>query len=141
MKNARFGIAVMAGAAIGYAASLFVSPSTRRKHKRIVTANIEELASKFLSEADQEKILKIIEKTGKEGSAQLKVISESLSKNLVELKQTLDSVDKGKYLKAVETTIKDLKNKGELNQKQLNQLKDYLVNDFRQVSSEVKAKK
>lgn len=129
-NNSKFGLALVVGAAAGYAASLFMSDKARKAHKQAVTSKVDELASKLLSEKDKEKAKDLFESTVENADKQLVKIKTELAKNITAAHKTLGEVDKKKYSKAVEKTIDSLKKKGKLNTKELKKVKDYLEADY-----------
>lgn len=141
MTKTKTGLALVVGAAAGYVASLFLSSKTRKAHKEKVVQTVDDVFDKFMSETDKAKLYELLGKSGEEATKQAKLISKSLAKNLASAKETLALIDKDKYLTVVNQTIDDLRNKGELNQKQLSALKKYLESDFQKFVTLKKAKK
>lgn len=129
-NGSKFGLALLVGAAAGYAASLFVSKKTRDAHKKQLTETSQKLADKFLSEEDQQKAKDLFDTKSKEALEQFQAIKMEVVKNLDASTQTLKEVNKKKYLKAVEKTIEDLTKKKSLNTKQLTKLRGFLEADY-----------
>jgi len=129
-NQTKMGLALVAGAAAGYIASLFMSEKTKKTHKDQIVSKADELASKLLSEEDKKRALDLFKSTAKTADKQLLAIKLTLAENITAAHKTLAEVDKKKYTKAVEKTVETLKKKGELNTSQLTKLKTYLLADY-----------
>lgn len=129
-KGAKFGLALAAGAAAGYLASLFISEKTKKEHKQQVTEAVDKLASKLMSEKDKKRASQLFKQATKQGEKHLTKAKKILARNLVAANKTFTSIDKQKYLDSVNKTISTLKKKGELNQKQLKKIQTFLEEDY-----------
>ena len=129
-KSTKFGIAMIAGAALGYAASLFVSDKTKHDHKAKLVDTFDTATDKVLSKKDQKRLKEVFDSTAKKHGKQFDEIRSALTENIKAANKTLGVVNKKKYITAVEKTIADLKDKGELNKKQLTKIQGFLEADY-----------
>ena len=129
-NSAKVGLAIAAGTALGYVASLFISNKTKKTHKKQINDSFKNLADKFLSDEDQKKVVSLYKKNSKASQKSLQEIRESLAENLEASQTTLKQVNKKKYLSIVKKTIDDLQKKGTVSASQVNKLKKYLEEDY-----------
>lgn len=129
-KKSKFGLGLLVGAAAGYAASLFVSNSTKKRHKDSLEATTQKALDKFLSADDQAKLKKHFAQKAEEVKPHLDLARDKISQAITASQYTLETMDKSKYEKLVDNVIKDLKTGKDIDGKVLTQLQAYLKADF-----------
>jgi gas vesicle protein len=128
---------LLVGAAVGYAASLFLSPDTKLKHRRNLEAKAGELKKLLTDPEEQERVRDIFKENTDSAQEKYRRAKFAVISRLSQMRGAIQDIDKQKYARAVEKALDDLREDGELPKTQLDRLKKYLIEDFQKIKSNV----
>jgi cysteine synthase len=132
----KIGLAVAAGAAMGYVASLFVPEKTRRQHKQQLTDKTSQL-KQLLTDPEQHAKLKAAFQKNYDQAAQVySDVKTATIKNLSQLSGTIKDIDKKKYTKALEQALQIVKTDKKLPAKELAKIKQFLLDDYQLIANQ-----
>jgi hypothetical protein len=128
---------LLLGAALGYAASLFLSPETRAKHRVELERKSRELKDILTDPDERERIREIFEENTDQAHTMYTHTKARLVTFLAGIRGGLQEIDKQKYVQAVDKALTELKKDGELPKKQLDRLRKYLTEDYQKIKDAV----
>ncbi len=128
---------LLVGAAVGYAASLFLSPETKLKHRQNIKTKTDELKKLLTDKEEQKRVKDIFKENSEAAQERYRRAKFTVISTLSQMRGTIQDIDKQKYTYAVEKALEDLKENGELPKTQLDRLKRYLIEDFQKIKSNV----
>lgn len=128
---------LLVGAAVGYAASLFLSPDTKLKHRQNIEQKTDELKKLLTDKEEQERVKEIFKESSSAAQEKYRRAKFSVISTLSQMRGAIQDIDKQKYTYAVERAVEELKEHGELPKAQLDRLKRYLIEDFQKIKSNV----
>lgn len=137
-KKKKAGLLLLAGAALGYVGSLFVSDKAKQKHKAMIEEKVEQLKSILTDDDPAQRIQAIFKKNTAKVRAKYELIKQSLITKLAELKGTLQSIDKQKYEQVLNQVVDGAKKEQELTKTQIKKIKSYLLKDFDKIKKSLK---
>lgn len=128
MKKA--GMIFLAGAAAGYAVSLFMPNSMKREQKEMLEEKTRELQEILSDPEQQAKIKEIFSKNTRKAQDIYGAAKDAVILNLARLDGSLSSIDKNKYMEAVKEAVGQVKDEHSVPSDQLKKLAHYLERDF-----------
>ncbi|MBD3250062.1 MAG: hypothetical protein GF381_00600 [Candidatus Pacebacteria bacterium] len=132
------GLALMAGMALGYLGSLFISSDTRRQHKQFVEQKATQLKDILTDEDPVKRVKAIFKKNTQEMRDKYQAIKQDLVTKLSQLKGALQDIDKKKYSQVLDRVLDKARRDQELSQAQLERLKQFLSQDFDRIKNSLK---
>jgi len=132
-KSSKLGLGVLIGTIIGGITALFLSPNTGEENRKIAGEKIKELEDLLKEKEIDKKVKEIFGNVTHEAEELFIKTKKAVIKELAVLKDKLEDVDKGKYVKIVEKVITDLKKNPNHSLKDLEKLRDYLVGDWKKI--------
>jgi gas vesicle protein len=128
---------LLVGAAVGYAATLLLSPETKEKHKQTIKQKSEELKKLLTDKEEQERVKEIFRENTDATQQKYRQIKTNLVGLLAQTRGAIQDIDKQKYTYAVEKALEELRTEGTMPKAQLERLKRYLIQDFQKIKSNV----
>lgn len=137
-KPSKFGLGLLIGSVLGGIAAFFLSPTSGPENREMVAKKIKEL-EKLMEEKEVDKHIKEI---FGEVTEEVKLIYEKakteLIKRLAELKETVQNIDKEKYMNVVEDVMTKIKKETKKDIRQLEKLKSQLIREWSKLQSKAK---
>lgn len=134
-KPSFFGLGVVFGTVIGALTAFFLLPSSGKKNREEVAKKVKEL-KRLLQEHELDKKVKEIfgEATEEVKNFYLNTKDKVIEK-AAELKEKVSEIDKEKYAKLVEATVRELKKEAKYTEKILEKLEKNLAEDWKKITS------
>lgn len=132
-KTSKFGLGLLIGSIIGGLTAFFFSPTTGEENREMVAKKVKEL-EKLLKEKEVDKKVKEIFDDVTEESKKIYFQAKKwLIEELANLKEAVENIDKEKYLKAVDSTVKKVEVEFKKDAKKLEKLKKQLVGEWEKI--------
>ena len=141
MARKRGGLLLLLGAIVGAITALFFSTTEEGETREVVRQKVKDL-KKMLKDAKEKEAVKDIfgEKTD-EVVQLFRDAKEDLVSRLAKVKGSLDSIDKSRYMEAVNEVSVELKKNASITGEQLNKMKAYMSEDYKKISKKMKKRK
>lgn len=139
-KSNKFGIGLAVGAILGGIAALFLTPTTGEENRKLVAKKIKELEKLLADEHLDEKVKEIFGEVTDEAKDLYLKAKKEIIKKLAELKETIESIDKKKYEEVVRETVDILKKEAKHGGKEMEKLKEELMNEWKKLEPAKKKK-
>lgn len=129
-KSSKFGLGLLFGSILGGIAALFLSPTTGKENRELVAKKIEELKKLMEEKEIDKKVQEIFGEVSDEAKELYLKAKELLIQKLAELKETVQNIDREKYMTAVEDTMLYVQKEFKKDVKQLEKLKKQLMGEW-----------
>lgn len=129
-KSSKFGLGLLIGSIIGGLTAFFFSPTTGEENREMVAKKVKELEHLLKEKEVDKKVKEIFDDVTEESKKVYLQAKKWLIEELANLKDTVDKIDKEKYLKAVDTTVKKVEKEFKKDAKKLEKLKKQLVGEW-----------
>lgn len=137
-KKSKFGLGLIVGVIGGALAGIFLSPKSGRENREAVSKKINELKEAMDKGELQEKVKEIF---GDVSDRSVKFYNEArdeVMSRLDTLRDRAEDIDRDKYIKLVNQSIDDLKEKNKLPGDKLKKIKDYFIADWNKLTKSSK---
>ena len=129
-KPSKFGLGLLIGSIVGGLTAFFFSPTTGEENREMVAKKVKELEHLLKEKEVDKKVKEIFDDVTEESKKIYLQAKKWLIEELAALKEALDEIDKEKYLKAVDTTVKKVEKEFKKDAKKLEKLKKQLVGEW-----------
>lgn len=126
-KKSLFGTGVLIGAALGTAAAFFFSPKSGKENREMAKKKFQELQKMMKNKSLDEIARDIFGKATSEGKKLYTVASKEMNTRLADMKETVEDIDKAKYVKLVDDVMERVKKEADATGERLAKLKDYFM--------------
>ncbi len=138
-KPSKFRAGLTIGAIIGGITAFFLAPKSGKENREDAKKKFEELKALMIEKEVDKKVIEIFGQLSEEAKELYLLAKDELAKRLSELKETVESMDKEKYMKVVEEVVQSFKTQGKGKSFNLDKLKKDLANQWEKLKkSEVK---
>jgi gas vesicle protein len=132
-KPSLFGLGVVIGTVIGAVSAFFLSPTTGEENREVAAKKIKQL-KKLLQEHELDtKIKEIFGEVTEEAKAFYFKAKDELIKDLADLREKIEEIDKEKYLAIVDDLSREMKKEAKFTGKVIDKLHDHLVEDWEKI--------
>lgn len=136
--RSKLGVGLLVGAAVGAVAGLFLAPKSGKKLRADVAKRASEIRRQ-IEDVDIEKtVTSIFDDATEQSMLVYSRAKDMLSEKLSEVTETISSIDKDKYISAVNDVIKNVGKEKVVAENTLVKLRKYLENDFKKLNPTVK---
>lgn len=129
-KSSKFGLGLLLGTVIGGITALFFSPNTGEENREIVAKKIQDLRKLMEEKEVDKKVMEIFGEVSDEAKALFLKAKEELIAGLATLKESVENIDREKYIKVVEDVMKKVQKETKREVKQLEKLKNHLLEEW-----------
>lgn len=129
-KNKSMGLVFALGAAAGYIATLFLSDSTKLKHKKVMKDKARDLERIMKDPNERQRVIDVFKEYSDESASYYRQAKENLVSGLASLKGGVTDIDKKKYQRVLDDIIEDFKQTKKIPTKQLDRLRTTLEADY-----------
>ena len=138
-KPSKFRAGLTIGAIIGGITAFFLAPKSGKENREDAKKKFEELKALMIEKEVDKKVIEIFGQLSEEAKELYLLAKDELAKRLSELKETVESMDKEKYMKVVEEVVQSFKTQGKGKSFNLDKLKKDLASQWEKLKkSEVK---
>jgi len=135
----KFGMGLLFGTIVGGLAALFLSPTSGKENRELVAKKIKEL-EKILAESDiEEKVKDIFGEVTEEATSTYKKAKKEFIKELAEVKETVQALDKEKVEKVAKNTVEIIKKEVKHEGKEMDKLKAELAKEWKKLGPKAKS--
>jgi len=129
-KSSKFGLGLLLGTVIGGITALFLSPNTGEENREIVAKKINELRKLLEEKEVDKKVKEIFGEVTEEAKNLYMRAKEELIEALARLKESIENIDREKYMSVVEDVMKKVQKETKREVKQLEKLKNHLLEEW-----------
>lgn len=129
-KSSKFGLGLLLGTVIGGITALFLSPNTGEENREIVAKKIQDLKTLMEEKEVDKKVKEIFGEVTEEAKNLYMKAKEELIEALARLKESIENIDKEKYMSVVEDVMKKVQKETNREVKQLEKLKNHLLEEW-----------
>jgi gas vesicle protein len=129
-RSSKFGLGLVFGMITGALAGLFLAPKSGKENREAVAKKITELRELLEEKEIDKKVQEIFGEVTAEAKELYLKVKEELINRLAELKESLDKIDREKYLNMVEEVMKTVRTESRHNVHQVEKLKEDLVKNW-----------
>ncbi len=137
-KSSKFGLGLLFGTLLGGITALFLSPTSGPENREAVAKKVKELEKLLADHELDEKIREVFGEVTEETKALYKQAKKELIKRLSELKESVESIDREKYIEVVHETVEILKKEARREVKDMERLKAQLLTEWKKLRPEPK---
>lgn len=139
-QDKKFGLGIVFGAVIGAVAGLFLSPKSGKENREDFLKKVEELKKKLYEAELDKKIIAFVGEASKETKEHYFKTKKVVIKNLADLKEKVEDIDRAKYLKAVKDAVEEIKEEHEIPLDKIEKIKKMLEADWVKITEKPKKK-
>lgn len=133
-KSNKFGLGLILGAVSGALTGIFLTPKTGKKMRADVLKRAKQIRQ-MIEDTDASVVISdMFDEVTEKSTAVYNEIKDMVSEKLADLTESIDSIDKEKYLRVVRSVVDELKNKKELTEQQLEKVKQHLEKDYEKLT-------
>ncbi|PIS15683.1 hypothetical protein COT62_02385 [Candidatus Roizmanbacteria bacterium CG09_land_8_20_14_0_10_41_9] len=129
-KSSKFGLGLLLGTVIGGITALFLSPNTGEENREIVAKKIQDLKKLMEEKEVDKKVKEIFGEVTEEAKNLYLRAKEELIEALAHLKESIENIDREKYMMVVEDVMKKVQKETKKEVKQLEKLKNHLLDEW-----------
>lgn len=136
-RSSLFGVGLFLGAVAGALGGLFFAPKSGKKLREDVAKRAAEI-KKQLKDSDVEKVVRdIFDEASEKTIDAYNTAKDLLSEKIAEVSQSLQSIDKEKYVQLVGGVVETVKESYDVNEEKIAKLKTYLINEYTKLKTAV----
>jgi len=135
-----FGFGMIFGILTGAVAGLLLSPKTGKQNRELIMKKAKELEKKLEDQQLDEKMKEFIGEATRETKDVYVKVKKEVIKDLSELKEKVDDIDKEKYVDTVKDVIERTKEDHEVPKAKLEKIKKMLEKDWSKLQTKPKSK-
>lgn len=129
-KSSKFGLGMIVGLISGALAGLFLAPKSGRRLRANVLKKARQIRKQLEDTNVDEVINEIFENVSEQSRTLFFQIKDTISVQLAELQESVENIDKEKYLRVVRSVLDQFREKKELTEDQIERVKRHLEEDF-----------
>ncbi|MBI2051843.1 YtxH domain-containing protein [Candidatus Roizmanbacteria bacterium] len=134
-RKSRFGLGFLFGAVSGALAGVFFAPKSGKMMRREAKKKYKELVALLKEKEVDKRVEEIFGKVTDESKRIFLQVKEDLLVSLANLKERLEEIDEGRYMRAVENAVTNVKENFEDKKEKLERLKNYLADQWKKLNS------
>lgn len=134
-KKTGFSAGLVLGAILGGAAALMLSPKSGKEHRKFIAAKLKELREGLDKFELQDKVEQIFGDVSEQSIEFYQQSRDELAKRIENARDRWDELDTDKYKELVREAVDQVREKGNFSSDHMNQLKDYLVEDWKTMAT------
>lgn len=127
-KKSNFGLGVLIGAALGSVAAFFLSPKSGPENREMIMKKLESIKKLLKEKSLDEIVMEIFGKVTDEGKRLYTVARDEMNTRLDAMKETVEDIDRDKYVELVDDVIERVKKEGDVSKERLEKLHAFLMN-------------
>jgi gas vesicle protein len=134
-----FGFGMIFGVLAGAVAGLLLSPKTGKQNRELIMKKAKELEKKLEDQHLDKKMKEFVGDTTEETKEVYEKVKSEVIKDLSELKDKIDDIDKEKYVETVKDVIERTKEDHEIPKAKLEKIKKMLEKDWSKLQTKPKS--
>lgn len=138
-KSSKLGVGLVIGSVLGGLAAFFLSPKSGKENREMVEKKINEIKIMIEEKKVQERVKEIYGEVTEEGTRLYTAARDDMNARLDELKKTVEEIDMAKYKAMVNDVMDRLREESENSGEKIAQLREYFMEKWAQVKTEVKS--
>ena len=138
-KSSKLGVGLVIGSVLGGLAAFFLSPKSGKENREMVEKKINEIKIMIEEKKVQERVKEIYGEVTEEGTRLYTAARDDMNARLDELKKTVEEIDMVKYKAMVNDVMDRLREESENSGEKIAQLREYFMEKWAQVKTEVKS--
>lgn len=127
---AKVGLVFLAGMAAGWVINMLTPPELRERGRRMIRRRAAKIRALMADPEERQRMKALFKQKADEMTASYYDARDSVIKTLSGLKESVSGFSREAYTTAVEEAINRIQEKGEIPHEQLDQLRQYLVDDY-----------
>lgn len=137
-KSSKFGLGVLIGSVIGAIAAFFLIPTSGKENREIVANKLRDLMKKIDAADIPEKVKEVYGEVTDNAVKTYTHIRKEILKQLRELKEKAEDIDRVKYQKLITAVLKEVKEDALTTTEKLDKIKVTFMKDWHHVFGEEK---
>lgn len=129
-NKTKFGLGLVFGAVAGALAGVFLAPKSGKKNREEFLNRVEELKTKLYEAELDKKIKTFVGEVTDETKKAYFDVKKITIKNLAELQDKIEDIDREKYFKIVKLAVEQAKEKHSISEEVFTKLKTMLESDW-----------
>lgn len=134
-KNSTFKTGLILGAVLGGLTAFFLTPKSGKENREMARKKFEELRSMLRDKKVDEIVMEVYGKASDEGKKLYVKARKELDARLEEMNDTLNDIDKKKYMALVTDVMEHVKGEAEATKDRVTKLQTYLMNRWDEAQS------
>jgi len=129
-SKSKFGWGLAVGTILGGLSAFFLSPNSGKENRELVAKKVKEL-EKLLEEKNLDKVVKdIFGEVSEDAEKVFLKAKKDLIKKIAELKETIDNIDKEKFMSLVDEVVEKVQSEAKHESKEMIKLKEHLMKEW-----------